>query len=172
MRLVSTIFLCVFCFALAGCGDDVATATGPVGTWVPDNAAMKADMEKAKAEDPDFKKMQEMMAAGRAQIEAMPDGEAKTAAVAQMQEAEAQMKNPLSGMEATLNEDGTYSMTLKGEVGERGTWKLDGTKITFTTTESDGEKVKTPKTNSGTIANGRITYKPDEMPFNLVFKKK
>jgi hypothetical protein len=77
-------------------------------------------------------------------------------------------------MTLTLNADKTATMNMSA-MGDTdvatGTWSLSGDTITLTIA-SQGE---TPEPVTGTVDGDTITITPpaeDEMPFNLVFKKK
>jgi galactitol-specific phosphotransferase system IIB component len=76
------------------------------------------------------------------------------------------------GGTAELKADGTMTMTSKNPTGnqvEQGTWKLDGDKLTMTTTQ-DGK----PESHTGTWANGTITMtvEGEGKKMQLLFKKK
>ena len=78
-------------------------------------------------------------------------------------------------MSLELKADGTFSVT--GQFGPEamtaaGTYKVDGEKITVTTTEEDGEAKEEPETFVGTLKDGRVVMRPKEnMPFDMVLVK-
>lgn len=148
---VTALLLTLFCIAhVSGCG---ASESSVAGTYELDKeavrAAAKAEMEKqAAAEDDD-----DMAAFGATMMLGM---------IEQM------------SMTLTLNEDGTAAavMTMTGETeNATGTWSLDGGNISITLA-AEGEQ---PDTATGTVEGDTITMAStgdDDMPFNLVFRKK
>ncbi len=55
--------------------------------------------------------------------------------------------------------DGTFEMPMAGKDTIKGTWKLDGKKLSMTGTSS---KTKKEETKTGTFENGKITIDPDK----------
>ena len=80
----------------------------------------------------------------------------------------------MQNMEAVVAPDGTFHVTGLGKVKSvKGTWKQEGDKIVFTTTEEAGEKKDPPEVLNASYENGVIRVRPEaDMPFDLVFRKK
>jgi hypothetical protein len=80
--------------------------------------------------------------------------------------------------EAKLDSDGTFTMTLSlptmggggGKQVAKGTYKVEGDKITLTVTEQDGKKTDKPEPKTGTIKNGVITLSEGAVEMRLVKK--
>jgi len=152
-RLVSLVSVCALLVCgllVAGCG---SSASSVAGVYELDKETVKASIqaEMKKAEESGDAEMGAQF--GGAMILGMIDSLTMT---------------------VTLNADGTANMVadMMGDQNtSSGTWKLDGEAITITAT-SPGEE---PETINGTVAGGRMTLKSpdgDEMPFDMVFKKK
>jgi hypothetical protein len=142
-------FALMFCLSFAACGGPVSPA---VGTWVLDG---EAALKSFEANPP----------------EGMPP------------QALEPMKNMIKGMkgEMTMNADGTFEGVMEmpnpmtGEVKPstaKGTWTLEGEKLSITTTEQDGKPEETPDTETAVLKDGVITVTPAGAPFSILFKKK
>jgi hypothetical protein len=119
-------------------------------------------------------------------LEEMPDvgdmggmgGMDEAAKKEMLEQAKAQAKQmaEASKMTVSLKGDGTFTASgamMGDEVSAGGTYEVKGDQITFTTTMEDGEEVEDGDVMTGTIKNGVIRFKPEEeMPFELVFRKK
>jgi hypothetical protein len=152
-RLASLVTVCVMfvpALLVAGCGSGAASVAG---VYELDKEAVKTSIqaEMKKAEESGDAEMGAQF--GGAMILGMIDSLTMT---------------------VTLNADGTASMVadIMGDQNTAtGTWKLDGEAITITAV-SPGEE---PETITGTVAGSKMTLKSpdgDEMPFDMVFKKK
>jgi len=147
--LASFLFALSTCL-LAACGGGGAAAAGAAaaGVYELDKAAFKEAMLANMPEEAKKEKMATDMIDGM---------------VAAM------------NMSIELKADGTAQMTNKGMPGkpdevESGTWKLDGSKITFDTKDKDGKA----ESHTADYANGSITVEMAEGPqkMRLTFKKK
>lgn len=145
----TVLLLAMLCLAaLSGCGQTMADVAG---VYELDKeaikAAAKAEMDKQSGDE------QGMAALGSAMVLGM---------IEQMT------------MTLTLNADGTASMLMRGmgdEDTSTGTWSLEGTTISISMDARGGG----PDDASGTVDGDTITFIPpddEDMPFNLVFKKK
>jgi hypothetical protein len=92
-------------------------------------------------------------------------------------EAKATATEQAAAMSLTLvlNADGT-SVSTGDMAGSRftskGTWTLDGSKLTLTTTEQDGEKDETPETNVATLEGKVLSIQPEGAPWKFVLTRK
>lgn len=78
-------------------------------------------------------------------------------------------------MELVTKADHTYSVSMTMPMGmgtskSEGTWKLEGDKLHFTETASDGKKKDKPETKTATYAGGVITM--EEGGRKITMKKK
>ena len=137
---------------LAGCGDSQASSVA--GTYVIDTEAFRAEMQKQMAEVP---------AAEKAMAENMMKP----------------MLDALGKAEVTIKADHTWTgsseMMGKKQVSE-GTWQLQGSELTMTTTKEDGVAVSKEggEIKKGTWKDGKIhvTEKQGDQTMTMVFKKK
>ncbi|MDJ0522955.1 MAG: DUF5004 domain-containing protein [Planctomycetota bacterium] len=166
MRTFAIALLATTCLFLGACGGDSGGGGGsPEGTYVMDMESMKPEVEKMVGP---------MFDAAMKMLEMLPEDQRaakKKELNAKKDEAMAEaMKN--MNFSAVLNSDGTFHVKEGDAVKAKGTWKLDGETMTFTTTEEDGKKKDNPEALAGTFKNGTIRFKPEkDMPFDLVFKK-
>lgn len=153
MRYVAGLMMLAVGFALVGCGSGGDSEA--VGTWVLDkDALLDSAVDMAKKQ--------------------LPEGQELSAE--QEQQIRAQAKGSMEKMTARLevDSDGTYQAhtEMGGQKSDsKGTWKLEGKKLTFTTTEEDGKEKKDPEVQTATLENDRIYVADDEMPFEIVMKR-
>lgn len=138
MRVTMCALAAVVLFAgLVGCSK--GDPTNPVGTWNLDTSALLEEMKKNpnyKADDPMTK---------------------------QMEEALKKMKVTM-----VVNADNSFTGTAEGMGNKstaKGTWKLEGDKLTMTTTEEDGK----PKSETEvlTFKDGLITMEKEGMKMTM-----
>ena len=131
--------------AVGACG-----AKSPaVGTWTIEKESLKALMMSQISQMP-----AEMQAAAKAQVEE-------------------QVKSVV--LEFTMNADGTFSASgnmMGNKFDAKGTWKLEGEKLSITTTTEDGKEKTSPETQVATLSDGKIKIKEEGMPFEMVLIKK
>jgi hypothetical protein len=77
-------------------------------------------------------------------------------------------------MDLELNSDGTFVFSAK--IGaessvERGTWTLDGSKLTMVTTHRDGKEWPQPEPMTAEYADGKITMS-EKMEYAITFVRK
>ncbi len=166
MRTFAIALLLTTSLFAAGCGGDSGGGGGggPAGTYVMDTAAMKPEIEKM---------MGPMMEMAKKALEMMPEDQ-RAKAQKEMDAKSADMMKEFN-FTVTLNGDGTFAVVgaTEGKKDQaRGTWKLDGTTLSITTTHERGKEQENPETIQGTLKNGVIRMRPEkDMPFDLVFKK-
>lgn len=141
----------MFCVAsLASCGPSTSSVAG---TYELDKVAVKAAMQAEIDKQKESGEEDPMAGFGAAMAMGMIDSMSIT---------------------MTLNADGTATMLMQmmGDTeSAKGTWTLDGNKITVTAA-AEGE---TPEPATGTVSGDIITLKMPEsgdQPFDMVFKKK
>ncbi|MCK5943319.1 MAG: hypothetical protein KAI24_15165 [Planctomycetes bacterium] len=144
-KLIATLVSVLALTLLAGCGGDAAASAA--GTYQIDKAAFEASM---KAE--------------------MKDQPTEGPAADMAKQAMEQMMASLSGS-IELKQDGTCTMKMSmggPETVETGTWKLDGDKLSVTTTK-DGKE----ETNVAKFADGVITIEEEQggKTVQMKFKK-
>ncbi len=172
MNKLFLVFACMSCLAFAACGqgggeggDESGDESGGggavksdpvspmVGTWALDTAAVVKALEEKLAQEPN--PMGEMMIGVVQGMSAeMVLNDDDTFAV------EMKMKNPMTG-------DGETELA-------KGTWELDGDKLTITTIEANGKVNETPDVKVASYQDGAIiiTAGKGSAPFDMVFKKK
>lgn len=147
MRTLVTLLLLLL-VSLTGCGGP----SGPSGTYSIDKDALA--------------KMADALVKGG-------EGEAKDASAAPMA---AMMAEAFKAMDASLtfNTDGTFSGSSKmmgNESTMKGTWKLEGEKLSMTSTEEDGKPAN--ETKVATFKDGVITVEEQQggKSLKMSFKK-
>lgn len=167
MRIAVFAFTLVSCLALAACGGDSGgggSSGGAAGTYVIDGDAMMPEIEKmvAPAIEAAMKMMEMLPADQRAKKEAeMAES---------MKERKDKMLEEFT-LEVVLGSDGSFTAIDDGKTKAKGTWAVDGSTLTFKTTEEDGKKKE--ETITGTYKDGTIRFRPEKgMPFDIVMKKK
>ena len=112
----------------------------------------------------------------KALVAAMP-AEMKEPLTKAGKDVEKEMAPMFEGTSIELNADGTATMKTKDfmtkkEKVAKGTWKLDGDKITMTSKDADSGK---DETKTGTFKDGTITVdipEPNSQVKHMVFRKK
>ena len=165
----------VVSLSLAGCGSDSATAAGPAGVWVVDEAMTKQSVED-NFEPLVVKKIEQM-------VNALPEA-ARGAARERM---EAEMKSPaskekmkkeidaalthLGAMKIEFKSDGTYEASLPEGDGKMdtntGKWRLSGDQIEV---EPDGEE-KDEGTPTLTYSGDAVKMVFNAMPGGIFLKR-
>jgi hypothetical protein len=157
--IVLALSICVVFTACGGEGGGEGGGGGSmkptvVGTWQMDldavMAALNAEAEKNPEAGMMIKMLEPMLKSMKAEVKFDDDGTFTGTMT---------MKDPMSGEEKT-------------QVG-KGTWKLEGDKLSITTLEEDGKKKDTPDTEVATFEDGVIKIKGEEdAPFSIVLKRK
>lgn len=147
-KLLASFVAVLGLFTLSSCGD--ASSASPVGTYTLDKAAFKESM-MANAPKEGGEEAKKMMDEMFGKFEGTLELKADNTGTMVMK-----TPNPVTG---AVNEE-----------KHEGTWKLDGTKITFNEKDSKpGDENK-----SGTYANGVITFEGEEngMKIKMIFRRK
>lgn len=130
----STLLIAVAAFA--GCSGDPSS---PVGSWTLNVGAMMENMKQ----DPDYQK------------QAKEGGEMAAKMIKEMEEAFKSMK-----MTIDIKSDNSFTATaevMKEKHTLKGTWKLQGEKLTMTATEEDGKPKDTPDSKDFTFKDGKLS---------------
>lgn len=143
MKLVPVLALFLFAACSAGAAGKVP------GTYVLDSKQLAADMIALQKGTPAY---------DEAKAKAAAEGIGKT-------------------MQATLEIKADGTAEMKGTFGDKkddtkGTWKVDGDKITITTKENGKDDVRTGKIQDGTITVEMPAGPAAPAPLKMVFRKK
>ena len=162
-----TLGLSALCLLVIACGsDEEADDPGPAGAYTVDHAAIIEEITRIAEE-----KLESTMDARR------EEGATPEERAARRKKAEEGMKAELDALrgqieavkiEITLETDGSFVASPGRAEPFRGTWKMDGSRVTLTPEGKSGA----PQLTTASFANGTLRFPPEGSSEFLLLRRK